>query len=34
MVTVGIDPHKHVHVAVAVGSNGRLIGKPLNGLLR
>ncbi|MEV0628204.1 IS110 family transposase [Nonomuraea wenchangensis] len=29
MVTVGIDPHKHVHVAVAVGSDGRRIGKPL-----
>jgi hypothetical protein len=29
MVTVGIDPHKHVHVAVAVGADGRRIGKPL-----
>lgn len=29
MVTVGIDPHKHVHVAVAVGDDGRPIGKPL-----
>jgi transposase len=29
MVTVGIDPHKHVHVAVAVMDDGRLIGKPL-----
>ena len=29
MVTVGIDPHKHVHVAVAVDANGRQIGKPL-----
>jgi transposase len=29
MVTVGIDPHKHVHVAVAVGDNGRPVGKPL-----
>ncbi|MGW4422011.1 IS110 family transposase [Streptosporangium sp. NPDC004631] len=28
MVTVGIDPHKHVHVAVAVGPDGRRIGKP------
>lgn len=28
MVTVGIDPHKHVHVAVAVGADGRRIGKP------
>ncbi|MFI6903924.1 IS110 family transposase [Nonomuraea sp. NPDC050394] len=26
---MGIDPHKHVHVAVAVGPNGRRIGKPL-----
>jgi transposase len=30
MVTVGIDPHKHVHVAVAVMDDGRLIGKPLS----
>lgn len=29
MVTVGIDPHKHVHVAVAIGADGRPIGKPL-----
>ena len=29
MVTVGIDPHKHLHVAVAVGSDGRQVGKPL-----
>ncbi|MBB4689590.1 IS110 family RNA-guided transposase [Amycolatopsis jiangsuensis] len=29
MVTVGIDPHKHVHVAVAVEDGGRRIGKPL-----
>lgn len=29
MVTVGIDPHKHVHVAVAVGIDGRTIGKPV-----
>ena len=29
MVTVGIDPHKHVHVAVAVRGDGRPIGKPL-----
>lgn len=29
MVTVGIDPHKHVHVAVAVEAGGRRIGKPL-----
>jgi transposase len=29
MVTVGIDPHKHVHVAVAVDADGRRIGKPL-----
>ncbi|MEU6718099.1 IS110 family transposase [Nonomuraea sp. NPDC046802] len=28
MVTVGIDPHKHVHVAVAVRPDGRRIGKP------
>jgi len=29
MVTVGIDPHKHVHVAVAVGDDGRPVGNPL-----
>jgi transposase len=29
MVTVGIDPHKHVHVAAAVSSDGRQVGKPL-----
>lgn len=29
MVTVGIDPHKHVHVAVAVRDDGRPVGKPL-----
>lgn len=29
MVTVGIDPHKHVHVAVAVGDDGTPAGKPL-----
>lgn len=29
MVTVGIDPHKHVHVAVAVDAAGRQVGKPL-----
>lgn len=29
MVTVGIDPHKHVHIAVAVDANGRRIGKPV-----
>jgi transposase len=29
MVTVGIDPHKHVHVAVAVDAAGRPVGKPL-----
>ena len=29
MVTVGIDPHKHVHVAVAVDAAGRRIGQPL-----
>lgn len=28
METVGIDPHKHVHVAVAVGPDGQRIGKP------
>jgi len=27
MVTVGIDPHKHVHVAVAVDGSGTRIGK-------
>lgn len=29
MVTVGVDPHKHVHVAVAVDDAGRQVGKPL-----
>lgn len=29
MVTVGIDPHKHVHVVVAVDAAGRTVGKPL-----
>jgi transposase len=29
MVTVGIDPHKHVHVAVAVDAAGRQVGRPL-----
>jgi transposase len=29
MVTVGIDPHKRVHVAVAVDATGRRLGKPL-----
>jgi transposase len=29
MVTVGIDPHKHVHVAVAVDAAGKRIGRPL-----
>jgi transposase len=29
MMTVGIDPHKHVHVAVAVDANGRLVSRPL-----
>ena len=29
MVTVGIDPHRHVHVAVAVDAAGKRIGKPL-----
>lgn len=29
MVTVGIDPHKHVHVAVAIDEAGRQIGEPL-----
>jgi transposase len=29
MVTVGIDPHKHVHIAVAVRDDGQPIGKPL-----
>lgn len=29
MLTVGIDPHKHVHVAVAIDGEGRRIGKPL-----
>lgn len=29
MATVGIDPHKHVHVAVAVGADGRRVSRPL-----
>jgi transposase len=29
MMTVGIDPHKHVHVAVAVDAAGRQVGRPL-----
>jgi len=29
MVTVGIDPHKHVHVAVAVDAAGRRLTRPL-----
>jgi transposase len=29
MVTVGIDPHKHVHVAVAIDAAGRRSGKAL-----
>lgn len=29
MLTVGIDPHKHVHVAVAVDAAGKQIGRPL-----
>jgi transposase len=29
MVTVGIDPHKHVHVAVAVDAAGRQLGRAL-----
>lgn len=29
MVTVGIGPHKHVRVAVAVDTDGRPIGKTL-----
>ncbi|WP_218058272.1 IS110 family transposase [Streptomyces sp. Wb2n-11] len=29
MVTVGIDPYKHVHVAVAVDADGRRISRPL-----
>ncbi|RHW29028.1 IS110 family transposase [Nocardioides immobilis] len=29
MLTVGVDPHKHVHVAVAVDAAGRQVGKPL-----
>ena len=29
MLTVGIDPHKHVHVAVAVDAAGRRVGRPL-----
>jgi len=29
MLVVGIDPHKHVHVAVAVDARGVRVGKPL-----
>ncbi|MFJ2008508.1 hypothetical protein [Streptomyces chartreusis] len=29
MVTVGIDPHKHVHIAVAVDADGRWLTRPL-----
>ncbi|UQA92131.1 IS110 family RNA-guided transposase [Streptomyces halobius] len=29
MVTVGIDPHKHVHVAVVIGADGRRVSRPL-----
>lgn len=29
MVTVGIDPHKHVHVAAAIASDGSPVGGPL-----
>jgi len=29
MVTVGIDPHKHIHVAVAVDADGKRVGAPL-----
>lgn len=29
MLTVGIDPHKHVHVAVVIDAEGRQVGKPL-----
>jgi transposase len=29
MMTVGIDPHKHVHVAVAIDAAGRQVGRPL-----
>lgn len=29
MVTVGIDPHKHVHVAVVVDADGRRLTRPL-----
>ncbi|MFJ9847737.1 IS110 family transposase [Kitasatospora sp. NPDC101155] len=29
MVTVGIDPHKNVHVAVAVDAEGRRVSRPL-----
>ena len=29
MVTVGIDPHKHVHVAVAVGADRTRLSRPL-----
>jgi transposase len=28
-MTVGIDPHKHVHVAVAVDAAGRQVGRPV-----
>ncbi|MEU4827089.1 transposase [Actinomadura sp. NPDC023710] len=28
MVAVGIDPHKHVHVALAVGADGKTVGRP------
>jgi transposase len=28
-MTVGIDPHKHVHVAVAIDAAGRRVGRPL-----
>ncbi|HET6355929.1 IS110 family transposase [Streptomyces sp.] len=29
MVTVGIDPHKHVHVAVAMDADGKRLTRPL-----
>lgn len=29
MVTVGIDPHKHLHVALALAENGTRLGRPL-----
>lgn len=29
MVTVGIDPHKHMHQAVALAANGTRVGRPL-----